>query len=121
MANLTGLVPQWDLNDINRRINLDTIEFENKIIQAYNFVGQEIVNDARNKASFTDQTGNLRASIGYKVFNDNDEEESRSGTGDAGAPQMWATHSPEACSSPERRRCSRHASGPTLGTDSPLY
>ena len=69
MAQKTGLIPQFTTAQINTKIAIDLIEFNNALIKSYKYIGEQIVNNARMNANFTDQTGNLRHSIGYKVYN----------------------------------------------------
>lgn len=54
-----------DLNNFHKKIEQDIL---NKYIQAYKYLGESIVAYAKNNVGFTDQTGNLRSSIGYVLF-----------------------------------------------------
>jgi hypothetical protein len=42
-------------------------EQESKFIEALQYIGETFVNEARSKRTYQDQTGNLRASIGYAI------------------------------------------------------
>lgn len=54
-----------DLNNFHKKIEQEIL---NKSIEAYKYLGELIVSHAKNNVGFTDQTGNLRSSIGYVLF-----------------------------------------------------
>ncbi|WP_313374330.1 hypothetical protein [Chishuiella sp.] len=54
-----------DLKNFHKKIERDVL---NKSIEAYKYLGELIVSHAKNNVGFTDQTGNLRSSIGYVLF-----------------------------------------------------
>lgn len=47
-----------------------TVQMEEGIVRQLNYLGEMCVNEARTNGSYTDQSGNLRSSIGYGVFKD---------------------------------------------------
>ena len=54
-----------DLKNFHKKIEREVF---NKSIEAYKYLGELIVAYAKNNVEFTDQTGNLRSSIGYVLF-----------------------------------------------------
>ena len=54
-----------DLKNFHKKIEQEVF---NKSINAYKYLGESIVAYAKNNVGFTDQTGNLRSSIGYVLF-----------------------------------------------------
>jgi len=63
-----GIKPNFsnkDLDKLNQKIIDDTLQ---KCIKAYLYLGENVVSHAKEKVGFTDQTGNLRSSIGYVLF-----------------------------------------------------
>lgn len=54
-----------DLKNFHKKIEQEIL---NKSINAYKYFGELIVSHAKNNVGFTDQTGNLRSSIGYVLF-----------------------------------------------------
>ena len=67
-----GLVPDFSLPQVYDRID----DFANdKIAQAISalaYVGESIVNRARDSGNYTDHTGNLRSSIGFVIIYNGD-------------------------------------------------
>lgn len=55
-------------DSINRVLSNAIEEKRAAIIQTLLFIGESCVNDARLNGSYTDRTGNLRSSIGYRVI-----------------------------------------------------
>jgi len=47
-----------------------------QMITALNWIGQEFIRKARDNGSYDDQTGNLRSSIGYAIFDNGKETNS---------------------------------------------
>lgn len=68
------LIPGFSQGNVNRKVDRFVVNIEQRIIWALAQVGEACVNAAREKTpaggSFTDQTGNLRSSIGYVVARD---------------------------------------------------
>ncbi|MFV0232769.1 hypothetical protein OBK30_06850 [Empedobacter falsenii] len=63
-----GIRPNFsskDLDKLNQKIIDDTLK---KCIQAYLYLGENVVSHAKQSVGFMDQTGNLRSSIGYVLF-----------------------------------------------------
>ena len=69
-----GLIPGFSQASINKRIDRWFISIEQRIIWTLAMVGEAFAKAAREKTpaegSFTDQTGDLRSSIGYVVARD---------------------------------------------------
>ena len=63
-----GLIPQFDKLAMTTALLKFAKENEKKFINALAFIGEEFVNEARSKRTYQDQTGNLRASIGYAII-----------------------------------------------------
>lgn len=65
-----GLTPLYASKDVKEVFDTFIEDVDVQLIQLYAYVGEEFVNQARNKKppqSFIDRTGNLRSSIGYVV------------------------------------------------------
>ncbi|MEG0929900.1 hypothetical protein [Algoriella sp.] len=63
-----GIKPNFsnkDLDKLNQIIIDDTLQ---KCIRAYLYLGENVVAHAKQSVGFTDQSGNLRSSIGYVLF-----------------------------------------------------
>lgn len=56
---------QTPLSDVNAYIEAQANAFLEAMIEVFQFAGEEVVREARERGSYTDQTGNLRSSIGY--------------------------------------------------------
>lgn len=68
-----GIEPQFTRSDVEKPFQAFLDEIERKQIARLQMLGEMCVNHARNippSQGFQDQTGNLRSSIGYMVFND---------------------------------------------------
>jgi len=65
-----GLKPQFSNATIVGDLEKFAREQESKFIEAMAYIGDDFVNAARTKGAYKDQTGNLRASIGYSVVKD---------------------------------------------------
>lgn len=68
-----GITANFNMEDIEKQMNGFVAKIVNAAIQAMGFLGTKCVNHARTVPSdigFKDQTGNLRSSIGFKVFVD---------------------------------------------------
>lgn len=66
-----GIKANFKMSDIERDLDAKTMIIVNAAVQALAFLGMKCVNYARTIPSdqgFTDRTGNLRSSIGFKVF-----------------------------------------------------
>ncbi|MGV0921902.1 hypothetical protein ACTS94_16395 [Empedobacter falsenii] len=63
-----GISPNFtnkDLDKLNQKIIDNTLQ---KCIQAYLILGESVISHAKDSVGFTDQSGNLRSSIGYVLF-----------------------------------------------------
>lgn len=56
--------------DIRRMLNQRKERIEQALLLRLQRIGEEFVTNARDKATFTDRTGNLRSSIGYVIMKD---------------------------------------------------
>ena len=69
-----GLIPGFSQGGINRKVDRFVVSIEQRIVWTLAMVGEAFVNAAREKTpaegSFTDQTGDLRSSIGWVVARD---------------------------------------------------
>lgn len=62
-----GLMPQFSQATIVADLQKFANEQESKFIEALAYIGETFVNEARQKRTYLDETGNLRASIGYSI------------------------------------------------------
>ena len=67
---MIGLKQEFTMADIDRRAQAFARDRVKKIFEALSYVGIECVKFAKQHGSYTDQTGNLRASVGYAVIGD---------------------------------------------------
>ena len=67
---MSGLVPMFTMRSIMTRVTKFVDEQEKKAFDLLSFVGEDFINRARELGSYTDQTGNLRSSIGYAIVKD---------------------------------------------------
>lgn len=65
-----GLVPTFSMADVQNKMDKAKQRFESTIIERLHYLGLECVNIARTKGTYTDQTSNLRSSIGYIILKD---------------------------------------------------
>ncbi len=63
-----SIKPRFKTEDIKKAIAIRKQRIEDAIQLRLIKVGEQFVANARNKADFTDRTGNLRSSIGYIVM-----------------------------------------------------
>ena len=64
------ITPQFSFEDVEAEINKQINERKSQIIHTLEYVGKQCVNDAVKNRGYTDQTGNLKASIGYMILDD---------------------------------------------------
>ncbi len=57
-------------SEIEAHIDLSLEKVRNRIIDTFMYVGEQCVTEARDHPGYTDQTANLRSSIGYAVVED---------------------------------------------------
>lgn len=62
-----GLVPQFNMGDIDAFLRNAEEQHQRQIIRVLRFVGEKAVNEARANGTYKDQTANLRNSIGYVI------------------------------------------------------
>jgi len=67
---MPGLTPEFTMADINRKVDRFTKDKIEKSLLVLSYVGVKCVNYARKNHTYTDQSGNLTASIGYAVIFD---------------------------------------------------
>ena len=65
---MPGLIPDFSFGAIEKRVNAFTKDKLKKMALVLSFVGLDAVEYARENGSYQDQTGNLRASVGYAVI-----------------------------------------------------
>lgn len=65
-----AIKPLWKQSDIKARKDLIQAEIQKRILALLSYTGEQFVSVARQLADFTDQTGNLRSSIGYIILHD---------------------------------------------------
>lgn len=73
----TGLMPEYTMADIDRKVEAWRRDREKKMFEVLSYVGIESVNFAKKNGSYQDQTGNLRASVGYAVIVDGEVRKSQ--------------------------------------------
>lgn len=64
------LVPKFTKAQIAEMMKRRKDAFRRAILMRLQFVGEQFVRNARERATFKDRTGNLRSSIGYVVLKD---------------------------------------------------
>lgn len=57
----------FGMRQVVDKLNDFTDQCERDIIELFQYVGEEVVNSARQHGSYKDRTGNLRSSIGYVI------------------------------------------------------
>ncbi len=65
-----GLVPRFTISDIRRKLEQAHARIDQVIISKLQYLGELAVTYARTLNTYQDQTGNLRASIGYLILHD---------------------------------------------------
>lgn len=65
-----GLKPLFSKNDIRKYLKASTELINEAIILRLSYIGEQFIINARNNATFIDQSGNLRGSIGFAVLKD---------------------------------------------------
>jgi hypothetical protein len=69
------LVPKFNREQIKKALQERSKRIEEAILLRLQRIGEQFVTNARNKADFTDRTGNLRSSIGYVILKDGQQLE----------------------------------------------
>ncbi|MEO6134370.1 MAG: hypothetical protein ABIP35_04410 [Ginsengibacter sp.] len=65
-----SLKAKFSIADIKKSFAEFSENFDQVIIERLSFVGEKFLVNARNNGNYTDQTGNLRSSIGYAIIKD---------------------------------------------------
>ena len=63
-----GIKPNFNSKDLRKLQDQIEQNMFQQAIKAYQYIGEKLISHAREKVGFTDQTGNLRSSIGYILF-----------------------------------------------------
>jgi hypothetical protein len=69
-ATTDMIKPNFKMADIQKHIEKRLAIVENEMLQRLHKLGQDCVNRAKLEGSYTDQTTNLRNSIGYAIIKD---------------------------------------------------
>ena len=64
-----GITPTFKKEDIEKRFRAFLDVVEKRTLDRLQRLGEECMKVARNNGDYTDQTGNLRSSVGYMIFN----------------------------------------------------
>lgn len=67
---MPGLTPMFVMRSLLQRVEKFTDQREKEMIMLLSYVGENVVNKAREADPFIDHTGNLRSSIGYVILKD---------------------------------------------------
>lgn len=65
-----SLTPRFKMADIKAAMEEKRKRIDEAILMRLKRIGEQFVTNARQKADFTDRTGNLRSSIGYVIIKD---------------------------------------------------
>jgi hypothetical protein len=65
-----GVKANFTQKDVEAYLNKRFAVIHNRIISAFQFMGEQCLTEARTNKSYIDQTGNLTASMGYLVVAD---------------------------------------------------
>ena len=60
----------FSLNQVRDVLQEHIGQIEQRTVEALQYAGEEFVNNARMNGNYTDDTGNLRSSIGYVILKD---------------------------------------------------
>lgn len=63
----------FNINQVRNFMQDRVDAYEQKTLEALQYAGEEFVNNARINGNYTDDTGNLRSSIGYVILKDGQE------------------------------------------------
>lgn len=64
-----AIKPQYTDKDLFKHIDAEIAKKEKQILEAFAYLGEMCVNEARTQHRYTDRTGNLSSSMGYLVVN----------------------------------------------------
>lgn len=62
------LNPAFNINNIQQIFDDFIQSADEKVFESLQYIGEQFVNEARAKGTYTDRTGNLRSSIGYLIL-----------------------------------------------------
>ena len=62
------LTPKFDQSDIRKMIEQKVVRLNKATLMGLQRIGEQFIADARGIDTYTDQTGNLRSSIGYIIL-----------------------------------------------------
>lgn len=65
-----SFTPQFTPADVRRLVLQRAKRLEEAVLSRLQQIGEQFVSDAREDGTYTDQTGNLRSSIGYVILKD---------------------------------------------------
>ena len=77
------LTPNFRLGRVLQKLSTFSDQVRQRQMEVLSFLGERFVNRARENANFNDQTGNLRSSIGYSIFDGSKIVERKVNTGNA--------------------------------------
>ncbi|MBS9774583.1 MAG: hypothetical protein KGV59_05435 [Tenacibaculum sp.] len=66
---MAGLKALFNMSQVENVLQHFQEEVDNKVIEIFQYMGEEFVNKARDLRTYVDDTGNLRSSIGYIILN----------------------------------------------------
>lgn len=70
MAGFNGLKALFSAKAIGRYIEEKVEKADDKAFEILQYMGEEFVNNAKNRGNYRDHTANLRSSIGYIILKD---------------------------------------------------
>lgn len=70
MAKINGIKALFNSKTVRDAIDTQVRAYEDTIIDRFTYAGEQFVNNAREKDTYKDRTGNLRASIGYLILHE---------------------------------------------------
>ena len=65
-----GIIPLFTMSDVQQYADKQVNEIKEKQMLVFQKVGEDFIDKARSLRTYKDQTGNLRASIGYIIAED---------------------------------------------------
>lgn len=64
---------EFTVQGLSRGLGLSIKEIKKQLVSSLAYIGEEYINKARSKSTYQDDTGNLRASIGYSIIENGKE------------------------------------------------
>lgn len=68
-----SITPKFSKADIQKMLAKKKQVIEKVIISRFQRIGETFITNARNNNTYTDQTGNLKSSIGYVILKDGEQ------------------------------------------------